>query len=75
MQIAKVILEGAPAKLYDYYSDLDMEVGDYVVVPTGDHFGVGKVERVGKSSSRATKWVVQKVDLETYKFRMSLLEG
>ena len=52
-----------------------LSVGDYVVVPTGDHFGVGKVERVGKSSSKATKWVVQKVDLETYKFRMSLLEG
>ena len=34
MQIAKVGLYDAPTKLYDYYSDLDTEVGDYVLVPT-----------------------------------------
>lgn len=72
--VVRVRFRNCP-KCYDYRCDMRLSVGDYVVVPTGDHFGVGKVERVGKSSSRATKWVVQKVDLETYKFRMSLLEG
>ena len=72
--VVRVSFRNCP-KCYDYHSEMRSSVGDYVVVPTGDHFGVGKVERVGKSSSRATKWVVQKVDLETYKFRMSLLEG
>lgn len=72
--VVRVSFRNCP-KCYDYHCDMRLSVGDYVVVPTGDHFGVGKVERVGKSSSRATKWVVQKVDLDAYKFRMSLLEG
>lgn len=59
---------------YDYLCGKGLSVGDYVVVPTGNHLSVAKVERVGKSSSSATKWVVQKVDMEAYKLRMSLLE-
>ena len=59
---------------YDYLCGKGLSVGDYVVVPTGNHLSVAKVERVGKSSKSATKWVVQRVDIEAYKLRMSLLE-
>ena len=49
MQIAKVGLYDAPTKLYDYYSDLDTEVGDYVLVPTPYGPKVAVVKKVPKN--------------------------
>ena len=74
MQIAKVILEGAPAKLYDYYSDLDMEVGDYVLVPTPYGPKVAVVKKVASASDKAQKLVIQKVDAKGYVKRKKLFK-
>ncbi len=61
---------------YDYLCSIRVSVGDYVVVPTGDSgYGVAKVERLGKSSSRATKHVVQRVDVESYRARLLAMEA
>lgn len=55
---------------YDYLTDIRLAVGDYVVVPTGKRMGIARVNRVGRSSSRAVKWVIQKIDLAGYEERM-----
>ena len=59
---------------YDYLCGKGLSVGGYVAVPTGNHLSVAKVERVGRSSKAATKWVIQKVDMGAHKLRMRLLE-
>ncbi len=74
MQIAKVILEGAPAKLYDYFSDIDVEVGDYVLGPTPYGPKVAKVKKIVSTSDKAQKLVIQKVDVKGYVKRKKLFK-
>lgn len=74
MQIVKVILEGAPAKLYDYYSDLDTEVGDQHIVPTPYGPKVAVVKKVVSASDKAQKLVIQKVDVKGYVKRKKLFK-
>ena len=74
MQIVKVALDGALAKLYDYYSDLDTEVGDYVLVPTPYGPKVAVVKKVVSTSDKACKLVVQKIDVKGYVKRKKLFK-
>lgn len=73
--VVRVSFENS-SRHYDYLcNSVKVSVGDYVVVPTGlSGYGVAKVERLGKSSSRATKHVVQRVDIEAYKAMLKALE-
>lgn len=62
--------------LYHYLTDnLDIKVGDSVVVTSGptNDLAVAIVEQVFKAiqSSRATKWVVQRVNVESYQLHLN----
>lgn len=74
MHITKVRLYGAPTKLYDYFSDLDTEVGDYVLVPTPYGPKVAVVKKVVSASDKAEKLIIQKVDVNGYAKRKKLFK-
>lgn len=61
-------------RLYDYYvaNELDVEKGDHVIVETPlEGYQVVKVEDVVNSETvKATKWIVDKVDLTAYNARI-----
>jgi len=56
---------------YSYYTDLELEAGDFVVVEARNSYGLGIVNQtVGLSQSaldKAKGWVVQKVDIAAHK--------
>lgn len=68
--VVRISFKGNLAKLYDYFTDLNVKVGEPVVVPTGSTFSIGKVEKILQGSNKATAWVVQRVDVEGHKRRM-----
>lgn len=73
--VVRVSFENS-SRQYDYLCNIRVSVGDYVVVPTGPTgYGVAKVERLGKSISRATKHVVQRVDVEAYEAMLRAMEA
>lgn len=50
-------------KIYDYYTELDLAIGDIVVVDTVYGAALGKVESFKEANKNSVlKWVVQKVD-------------
>lgn len=57
-------------KTYDYFTDLPLKIGDLVVVPAGSFYSVVTVKKVKDESIRATKFVVQKIDLRDFRQRM-----
>ena len=71
--IASVSFGDGP-KLYDYFTDLKLRPGDLVVVPAGDFFSVARVMKLREESTRAEKWVAQKVDLTHYKALLAMEE-
>lgn len=64
-QYVRVKFRNSP-NTYDYLSDLGLKAGDFAVVPASPGFAVVQVTRVLEESSKATVWVVQKVDVESY---------
>ena len=70
MQVVSVAFDSGP-KLYDYYTDLPLHVGDLVVVPArSSAYAVVCVRRVKEKSDKATKLVIQRVDIEEYRERI-----
>jgi hypothetical protein len=63
---------------YSYITDIDgLKEGDPVVVPTNNFFSVGFFSRYAAKKEYeklATKWIVQKVDVESYETKMFLGE-
>lgn len=63
---------------YSYKTDIeDLKEGDPVVVPTNEFFSVGMFSRYSSNKQHiknATKWIVQKVDVEAYETKMFLGE-
>ena len=51
---------------YDYYTDRELCRGDYVLVPSAFSFSLAKVVKVMEKSDKATKMVVQKIDMADY---------
>lgn len=74
MKIAQIIFKGNTCKSYDYFTDLDLTVGEPVVVETGSTFSVGTVQKIIDESKNAKSWVVQKVDVAGHKERKALRE-
>lgn len=72
--VVQVSFKGNFAKLYDYKTDLNLKAGEPVVVPTGSGFSVGTVEKILSHSTKATAWVVQKIDAEGHAARMKKRE-
>ena len=64
MKYVKVeFLEGPNYKQYAYKTVLDLKVGDMVVVEARASYGLAKVVTVGGFESKATRFVVSRVDL------------
>jgi hypothetical protein len=63
---------------YSYITDIDnLKEGEPVVVPTNNSFSVGYFSRYSSKSEYnklATKWIVQRVDVESYETKMFLGE-
>jgi hypothetical protein len=59
-------------KTYDYYTDLDLAIGDHVVVDSpSTGFVVVLVKDIIESETiRVSKWVVDKVDIASYNERI-----
>ena len=55
---------------YSYFNHVeDLQVGDIVLVPSGNRFAIGKVIAEAKTDhekARATKWVVARIDMEKW---------
>lgn len=71
-EVVSVAFNNGP-KLYDYFTDLPLKVGDLVVVPAGAFYSVVTVKKVKVTSRKAEKFVVQRVDLEAYNNRLAEL--
>lgn len=57
--------------VYTFLTDLDnLKVDDIVVVETSNGYGVGRVDSFLKCSTVASKWVMQKVDLDAHAKRI-----
>ncbi|HAK41689.1 MAG TPA: hypothetical protein DCM59_01820 [Clostridium sp.] len=61
---------------YSYFTDIeDLNEGDVVVVPTNNSYSIGYFFRYSTNEQHiknATKWIVQKVDIEAYETKMFL---
>lgn len=61
---------------YSYFTDMDnLEEVDVVVVPTNNSYSIGYFSRYTTNKQHiknASKWVVQKVDIEAYETKMFL---
>jgi O-glycosyl hydrolase len=63
---------------YSYFTGIeDLNEGDVLVVPTNNSYSIGYFSRYSTNKQHilnATKWVVQKVDVEAYETKMFLGE-
>ena len=61
---------------YSYFTDIeDLNEGDVVVVPTNNSYSIGYFSRYSTNKQHiknATKWIVQKVDVEAYETKLFL---
>ncbi|MDP4174176.1 MAG: hypothetical protein Q8933_09430 [Bacteroidota bacterium] len=61
---------------YSYFTDIeDLQEGDVVVVPTNSSYSIGFFSRYAtlkQHAKNASKWIVQKVDIEAYEEKMFL---
>lgn len=61
---------------YSYMTDIEnLKEGDIVVVPTNSSFSIGYFSRYSSNKQHvknASKWIVEKVDIEAYETKMFL---
>lgn len=58
-------------QMYDFLTDIeDLKKGDQVVVESSRGLGIATVQAIKNHSAKATKWVVQRVDLEAHNERI-----
>jgi len=74
MKIVQIIFKGNHAKPYDYFTELDVVVGEPVVVETGSTFSIGTIAGFVEHSKNARSWIVQKIDVEGHTQRRELRE-
>lgn len=72
-KVVSVAFHNGGPRRYDYFTDIPLNVGDLVVVPAGSFYSVVTVKGIKEKSSRAEKWVVQRVDLQAYEERQLFL--
>ena len=56
-----------PKKLYDYFTEVDVNACELVVVPAGSSYSLAKVEKIRERSDRAKLYIVQVVDKKAIK--------
>ena len=66
-RIVQVTFAGNNEVKYDFFTDLDLKVGEDVVCHTVRGFGIGRVVGHVEISTKARDWIVQRVDVERYK--------
>lgn len=63
---------------YSYFTDIeDLKEGDVVVVPANNSYSIGFFSRYSSNKQHiknASKWIVQRVDIEAYEARLFLGE-
>lgn len=69
-RIVQIAFAGNYEVLYDFFTDIDLQVGDPVVCDTARGYSVGKVSGFVDKSTKATNWIVQKVDVDGHKKRL-----
>lgn len=71
-RIVQIVFAGNYEKRYDFYTDLDLQLGDFVVCDTFRGYSVGKVVSVLAltTKNKADKWIVQAVDVIGHAERM-----
>lgn len=61
---------------YSYLTDIDnLKEGDVLVVPTNNSYSIGYFSRYSDNKhhiKNASKWIVEKVDIESYEAKMFL---
>jgi hypothetical protein len=72
MKYVQIIFAGNYEAKYDFKTDLDLKVDDPVVCDTARGYSVGKVVGFVENSTKATNWIVQKVDVEGHQARLKL---
>jgi hypothetical protein len=70
----KVEFIGYSGKQYAFWTDLELQAGDLVVVDSTMGYGVAVVMENIEFSDKANRWVVQKVDLEAHVKRIERAE-
>lgn len=68
--IVQIAFAGNYETLYDFFTDLDLSVNDPVVCDTVRGYSIGKVAGFVETSTKATNWIVQRVDVEGHQARM-----
>jgi len=69
-KIVQISFAGNTEVLYDFFTDLELQVGDPVVCDTVRGYSVGKAVAFIETSTKVTSWIVQKVDVEGHKRRL-----
>lgn len=66
---------GYNTRVYDFKTDIEeLQEGDIVVVDTANGLSVAEVVGFKEKSHMATKWVIQKVDVEAHEERLARIE-
>ncbi len=64
-------IDGYSTTKYDFFNDVeDLEKDDLVVVDTANGYSLAKVVEFKETSTKANKWIVQKVDTAAHKARL-----
>lgn len=59
------------SQVYDFFTDLDLQVDDLVVCDTAIGFSTAKVAIIRDNASQiCRKWIVQKIDIVAHKARL-----
>jgi hypothetical protein len=71
-RIVRVSFAGNLERQYDFFTDLNLELGDFVVCDTFRGYSVGKVMSILAltTKTKADKWIVQLVDVMGHAERM-----
>lgn len=71
-------VRGSFEQEYSYKCDIEgLKKGDVLVVPTNNSFSIGIFQRYSTNKihiDKATKWVVERVDIEAYEMKLFLEE-
>jgi len=75
MKIARVSFNGNQEAHYDFLTDLRLKPGDIVVCDiTGKMPAIARVAAVVDKSDKATKWIIQKVDMAKFKKKLAAVQ-
>lgn len=76
-RVAQIIFKSyAEPVEYSYFTDIeDLKKGDVLVVPTSNAYSIGYFSKYSTNKHHirnASKWIVQKVDIEAYEDKLFL---